>query len=90
MLDKDASTLDCEITSTYTATWGWDLALYMSYAKINIYNNGGESAEAVYKLVRPGLFGKFISAEKKINELVDQLFVAHQNQPDGIQQVAKE
>jgi hypothetical protein len=74
-LPATASIIDCPITSTYTANWRWDLAIYMAYADIKIYNGGKVIGEANYDATRAGLNGgKFIDADKKINELVDQLF----------------
>jgi hypothetical protein len=75
VLDKSASTTDCPLTSTYTANWRWDLALYMAYAEITVYANGGKIGRALYdSLGGGGNLAKFISAETKIRELVDQLF----------------
>ncbi|NHZ96991.1 Sbal_3080 family lipoprotein [Massilia sp. CCM 8734] len=74
-LDSDASLIACPVTSTYTASWRWDLAMYMSYADIVVYKNGKPSGKATYDATRGGgNMGKFIGAEKKITELVDQLF----------------
>jgi hypothetical protein len=74
-LATDASLLSCPVMSTYTATWRWDLAMYMSYAEIVVYNNGKPAGKATYDATRGGgNMGKFIGAEKKITELVDQLF----------------
>jgi hypothetical protein len=65
----------CPVTSTYSANWRWDLALYMAYADIKVYSNGKLVGEAIYDSQRGGAnMGKFIEADKKINELVNQLF----------------
>jgi hypothetical protein len=71
-----ASTLTaCPITSTYTANWRWDLALYMAYADIRVYKDGQSSGQAVYDSRSGGAnMGKFIKGETKIEELVNQLF----------------
>jgi hypothetical protein len=75
VLDKSASVDDCPITSTYTANWRWDLAMYMAFAQITVYANGKKVGDALYdSLSGSGNLGKFISAETKIRELVDQLF----------------
>lgn len=75
VLEPKASLIACPITSTYTANWRWDMALYMAYAELKVYNNAKPSGEAKYDALRGGgNMGKFISAEKKIKELVDQLF----------------
>lgn len=74
-LPSSASIVDCQVTSTYTANWRWDLAMYMSYADIKVYNGGKVIGEANYDATRGGMnAGKFIEADKKIRELVDQLF----------------
>lgn len=74
-LPPSASVVDCGITSTYTASWRWDLALYMAYAEIKVYQGGKAIGEAKYDSQRGGAnMGKFIDADKKINELVNQLF----------------
>jgi hypothetical protein len=75
ILDKSAAPNDCPLTSTYTANWRWDLALYMAFADITVYANGKKVGQAVYdSLGGSGNLGKFINAEDKVNELVDQLF----------------
>lgn len=74
-LPPSASIVECPITSTYTANWRWDLALYMAYAEIAVYNNGKPVGKATYDATRGGgNMGKFIDADKKISELVNQLF----------------
>lgn len=74
-LSSDASLIECPITSTYTASWRWDLAMYMAVADISVYKNGKPAGKATYDASRGGAnMGKFIGAEKKITELVDQLF----------------
>ncbi len=71
MLSADSSLIACPLTSTYTANWNWDLALYMSYAELKVYNEGKVVAEAIYDSRRGGgNMGKFIKAEEKIKELV--------------------
>lgn len=74
-LPATASIIECPLTSTYTANWRWDLAMYMNYANIKVYNNGKVVGEAVYDAKRAGMnTAKFIDADKKIGELVNQLF----------------
>lgn len=65
---------DCEWTATYTANWMWDLAIYMAYAEIKIFHNGSLDGQAQYDSRRAGAnMGKFIDAEEKIRELVNEL-----------------
>lgn len=74
-LPATASMVECPVVSTYTANWRWDLALYMAFAEIKVYNNGKPVGEAKYDAMRGGgNMGKFIDADKKIVELVNQLF----------------
>lgn len=65
----------CPLTATYTANWTWDLALYMSLADIRVYAGGKPAGEAVYDSRTGGAnMSKFIKADEKIRELVNQLF----------------
>lgn len=65
---------DCEWTATYIGKWSWDLALYMSYAEIKIFRNGSLDGEAIYDSTGGSANGdKFIDAEPKIHELVNEL-----------------
>lgn len=65
----------CAWTLRYVARWSWDLALYMSYAEINVFHNGSLDGAAKYDATKgAGNPGKFIDAEPKIRELVDKLF----------------
>ena len=65
----------CKVTSTYYALWSWDLALYMSFAEIKVYNDGRLVGEAIYDSRGGGLNpNKFIKGENKIRELVMELF----------------
>jgi len=74
-LGESASLNECTITSTYTAHWGWDLAMYMKYAEIKVYRSAALVGEAVYDATwGGGRLDKFINADNKIHELVDQLF----------------
>lgn len=74
-LPASASLVQCPVTSTYTANWRWDLATYMAFAEIKVYNQGRPVGEAKYDAMHGGgNMGKFIDADKKINELVNQLF----------------
>jgi len=77
LLDPGASITDCKVTSTYTANWRWDMALYMAYADIKVYVDGQQSGHAEYNALEGGgNMGKFIRAEEKIEELVNLLFPA--------------
>lgn len=74
-LPASASISDCPVTSTYLARWRWDLAMYMSYAEIKVYSGGRPAGEARYDSQGGGAnMNKFIDADRKIDELVNQLF----------------
>jgi hypothetical protein len=74
-LAETATLNDCPTTSTCTANWAWDMALYMRYAEIKVYRSAAFVGEAGYDATWDGgRLDKFISAENKIRELVDELF----------------
>jgi len=75
ILEENASLIECPITSTYSANWAWDMALYMRYAEIKVYKNAALAGEAIYDSTwGSARLDKFIDAEAKIRELTDQLF----------------
>jgi hypothetical protein len=72
-----ASPRDYPYALTYTANWKWDMALYMSYAQITVYEKGKVIGKAVYDSTGGDAnLGKFINAENKVRELVGALFLA--------------
>ncbi|HEU4851781.1 MAG TPA: Sbal_3080 family lipoprotein [Telluria sp.] len=74
-LAPGASMAECPVTSTYTANWKWDLAMYMAYADITVYNKGAPAGKATYdSRSGGGNMNKFIDADAKVAELVNQLF----------------
>jgi hypothetical protein len=74
-LPPNAALTECPVTSTYSARWRWDLAMYMSYAELRVYSNGRPAGEALYDSQRGGAnMSKFIEADRKVEELVNQLF----------------
>lgn len=65
----------CPLSTTYTGTWKWDLALYMRHAEFVVYEDGRRIGTALYDARSgSGRLDKFIDAEAKVNELVGQLF----------------
>lgn len=67
----------CPQASRYIANWRWDMAMYMAFAELTVYENGTEIGKATYDSLRGGgNLGKFIDADVKVKELVDQLFPA--------------
>lgn len=76
-----SSPSSCPLSTTYIGTWSWDMAIYMSYADIRVYQYGQQVGHAEYDS-RSGsgrVIDKFIIAENKIAELTNQLF------PNGIE-----
>jgi hypothetical protein len=75
ILQPSSAVTTCKVTTTYTANWRWDLALYMAYADIRVYIDGRESGRATYDAMNGGgNLNKFIKADQKIEELVNMLF----------------
>ena len=76
-LAAGSSTARCPLATTYTGKWRWDLALYMSYAEMRVFEHGVQAGMAIYDARSGGgRLDKFIDAEPKIRELADQLFPA--------------
>lgn len=74
-LQKGSPITSCPITSTYMGRWSWDLAIYLNYAEINVYRDGASIGQALYDGRRGGgRMDKFGSGEKRITDLVNQLF----------------
>ncbi|MDR1008201.1 MAG: Sbal_3080 family lipoprotein [Campylobacteraceae bacterium] len=65
---------DCYLVANYTANWSWDLAVYMIYANIKVFEKGTLKGEAVYDARGNIGFGKFINGDDKVRELVRELF----------------
>ncbi len=75
MMAPGSSPDRCALATTYIGHWGWDLALYMKYADIRVYEKGRQVGQAEYDARwGGGRLDKFISAENKIAELTHQLF----------------
>jgi len=75
MLPQSASPSDCPVSMTYVARWSWDLTIYMSYCRLQAFVDGQPAGDALYDATRGGgNLGKFIDAEPKVQELVEQLF----------------
>ncbi|HEY0063487.1 MAG TPA: Sbal_3080 family lipoprotein [Telluria sp.] len=74
-LPPQSAVTECNVTTTYTANWQWDMAMYMSYAQIKVFRDGYQVGEASYDARGGGgNMSKFIDADKKITELVNQLY----------------
>jgi len=79
LLDKDAALDSCKLVSTYMGKWSWDLAIYLSYAEIKVYEDGKIIGSVLYDSTSGGgnIFKKFVNGENKITELVNQLFLSN-------------
>jgi len=75
IIDATTSSARCEWSMTYVANWRWDLAMYLAFAKFQVYRDGALDGEALYDSTAGGAnMGKFIDAEAKVRELLEQLF----------------
>jgi hypothetical protein len=75
LLPAGAAITDCAVTSVYDARWRWDLALYLAFAEITVYRHGQPVGDAKYDSEGGSAnLSKFVDADKKISELVNQLF----------------
>jgi hypothetical protein len=75
MLPKDTAKDARPLVITYTAKWSWDLDLYLSYAKIDLYRTGKPIADATYDATWGGMhLGKFVKAHEKVDSLVYAMF----------------
>lgn len=65
----------CRHHVEYTANWRWDMAMYLVFAQINVYENGLAVGQATYDArgggMRPDKWGP---TADKLGGLVDQLF----------------
>ena len=74
-LPPGAPPASCALSTTYIGTWSWDMALYMSFADIQVLENGRRVGQALYDSTSGGArMGKFIDAQSKIIEMTNQLF----------------
>ncbi len=69
----------CRHRLTYTANWKWDMAMYLTYARLDVYDGMSAGAPriggAVYDATGGGAnMGKFGNTEEKLTPLVNELF----------------
>lgn len=64
------------LAMTYTANWSWDIDLYMSYARLEVFQAGKKIGDGVYDATGGGglIFSKFIKANEKVDQLVYGIF----------------
>jgi hypothetical protein len=65
---------ECIRRLEYEANWKWDIAVYMSYVDIRIYDEGLQVGRATYDARNAAAhLGKFGRGDEKLAELVDRL-----------------
>lgn len=75
VVKPDEDTSNCPASVTYTANWTWDFTPYMRFAQITLIEGNAPAGQAVYDTSNGGMrLDKWVNADKKIGELVDQLF----------------
>ena len=77
LLPKDSPLNACALTATYVAYRSWDFKTYMSEARIQIYQSGNRSGEAIYDAPKGGWSMTtriYESTESKVETMVAQLF----------------
>jgi hypothetical protein len=70
---------ECNYKLEYTANWKWDLAMYLSYANLRVFDNenrllGEATYDARFGGGRPDKFGH---TAEKLRPLLDRLFPRH-------------
>lgn len=66
---------NCRHSLEYTANWQWDLAMYLSFAELRVYEDSQLAGKAVYDARRGGgRMDKFGTTAAKIEPLIDELF----------------
>lgn len=71
----------CQYVLTYTALRSWDFAPYMTYAELNLRQNGTTVANAEYHLRGKGGFSlmKWQGVKTKLNPVIDELLKDYKN-----------
>lgn len=73
---------DCEHFLEYTANWRWDMAMYLSYADIQVYDREGLEGRATYDARNGGgRMDKFGPTRSKIEPLIEELFAGDLGDP---------
>ena len=64
----------CPHTVEYTANWAWDLAMYLTYMRVEIRESGNVIASAEYDARRGGgNMGKFGHTSEKMKPLIAEM-----------------
>ena len=71
---QEAVPEDCLYTMEYTANWNWDMTMYMSYARVELFKDGRPIGSAEYDGKMAGLdLSKFKTAESKVDPLIAEM-----------------
>ncbi|GAB1263028.1 Sbal_3080 family lipoprotein [Aurantivibrio plasticivorans] len=74
-VDPDGSTHDLQkLTIEYVGKWNWDMAVYLSEAKIEAFHQGQRVAEVEYKAPNSLNTNKFSNAEERVRYMLEVLF----------------
>jgi len=74
-VDKDGSNHDLEkLTIEYVGFWKWDLAIYLSEAKIEAFYKGQRVGEVDYRAPNSLNTNKYSNAEERISHMLEILF----------------
>lgn len=72
---KDGSKYDFDkLNIEYVGHWKWDLALFLSQAKIEGFYKGERISEVIYKASNNFNFNKYSDAKERINYMMEILF----------------
>ena len=68
---------DCRYHATYVAKWRWDMATYLGYADIQVYDGDQVIGRVLYDAGGgTASLGKFGSTMSKVDPLVDEMLAA--------------
>jgi hypothetical protein len=66
---------DCHHSATYIANWRWDMAMYLYFVRIEVFEDFKSVGLAEYDAALGGMnMSKFGSTEEKLRPLIEQLF----------------
>lgn len=68
---------NCRYHGDYVARWTWDMAMYLNFAEIKVYDRGKQIGLVEYDArVAQFHIGKFGTTRSKLDPLFDRLFAA--------------
>lgn len=73
----DAPPAECRYRLEYTANWKWDMAMYVSYIELRVYDHSERIGRAIYDSRRGGgRMDKFGSTADKLASVIEPLFAS--------------